>query len=116
VRGRQDTAPRFSIASNGGLCWNSAKAELCEAEISPTSTGLQVSVRGDSGNAAVFTETGLVVGSAIFAGLGAAPLASRVIWCADCAVNGTSPHTCSAGGSGAWAFYNSAAEAWRCPF
>jgi hypothetical protein len=116
VRGRQDTGPRFSIAANGGLCWNSAKAELCDAEISRTAAGLQVSVRGDRGSAAEFTETGLVVGSARFAGLGAAPLASRVIWCADCAVNDAPPHTCGPGGSGAWAFYNSAAATWRCPF
>ena len=52
-------------------------------------------------------------GGVTFASLGASSNGYST-YCTDCNVVSAAPHTCTSGGSGAWAFRNGGA--WKCPF
>lgn len=69
---------------------------------------------GDAYAANYFSEGVLSFTGKTFAHLGSAT-AGQFVWCRDCAVVSAAPHTCTGGGSGAWAF-RSAGGTWKCPF
>jgi len=70
-------------------------------------------IAGDIYSANLLAQGALSFDGKAFNGLGT-PANGVMVWCKDCNVVSAPPHTCTPGGSGAWAFRSGGA--WRCPF